>query len=125
LKASKTAQDEVFRNPNISVVWNSEVRKINGDSFVKSVTIENLKTGKIEEIEADGLFVYIGTQPKTELFAGKVGMNEEGYILTNEDMATNIPGVFCRRRRPGQKSPADCHCCRRRRSSRNNGGKIY
>ncbi|NLU25887.1 MAG: thioredoxin-disulfide reductase [Hungateiclostridium thermocellum] len=93
-KASKTAQDEVFRNPNISVVWNSEVRKINGDSFVKSVTIENLKTGKIEEIETDGLFVYIGTQPKTELFAGKVGMNEEGYILTNEDMATNIPGVF-------------------------------
>jgi len=47
---------------------------------------KNLKTGKIEEIEADGLFVYIGTQPKTELFAGKVGMNEEGYILTNEDM---------------------------------------
>jgi len=94
LKASKTAQDEVFRNPNISVVWNSEVRKINGDSFVKSVTIENLKTGKIEEIETDGLFVYIDTQPKTELFAGKVGMNEEGYILTNEDMATNIPGVF-------------------------------
>jgi len=93
-KASKTAQDEVFRNPNISVVWNSEVRKINGDSFVKSVTIENLKTGKIEEIEADGLFVYIGTQPKTELFAGKVSMNEEGYILTDEDMATNIPGVF-------------------------------
>jgi len=71
LKASKTAQDEVFRNPNISVVWNSEVRKINGDSFVKSVTIENLKTGKIEEIEADGLFVYIGTQPKTELFAAR------------------------------------------------------
>ncbi|HOM02834.1 MAG TPA: thioredoxin-disulfide reductase [Acetivibrio sp.] len=93
-KASKTAGDEVLKNPNISVAWNSEVRKVNGDNFVKSVTIENTKTGKIEEIEADGIFVYIGTQPKTELFAGKVRMNEQGYILTNEDMATNIPGVF-------------------------------
>ncbi|WP_265446646.1 thioredoxin-disulfide reductase [Acetivibrio straminisolvens] len=93
-KASKTALDEVLNNPNISVIWDSEVRKINGDNFVKSVTVENTKTGKIEEIEADGVFVYIGTLPKTDLFAGKVAMNEQGYILTNEDMATNIPGVF-------------------------------
>lgn len=71
-KASKTALDEVLNNPNISVIWDSEVRKINGDNFVKSVTVENTKTGKIEEIEADGVFVYIGTLPKTDLFAGKL-----------------------------------------------------
>ncbi|HHV28445.1 MAG TPA: thioredoxin-disulfide reductase [Clostridium sp.] len=93
-RASKTARDEVLKNPNISVMWDSEVRKVNGDNFVKSVIIENIKTGKVEELDMDGLFVYIGMQPKTELFMGKVGMNEQGYITTNEDMATNIPGVF-------------------------------
>ncbi|GAE88688.1 thioredoxin reductase [Acetivibrio straminisolvens JCM 21531] len=71
-KASKTALDEVLNNPNISVIWDSEVRKINGDNFVKSVTVENTKTGKIEEIEADGVFVYIGTLPKTDLLPAKL-----------------------------------------------------
>lgn len=92
--ASKTARDEVLKNPNIRVIWNSEVQKIKGDNFVKSVTIKNTKTGKVEEIEADGLFVYIGMQPKTDLFIGKVRTNEQGYILTDGDMSTNIPGVF-------------------------------
>jgi thioredoxin reductase (NADPH) len=92
--ASKGAQDEVFKNPSISVVWNFEVRKINGDNFVKSVIIENLKTGEKKETEADGIFVYIGMQPKTGIFKGKINMDESGHIITDEDMVTNIPGVF-------------------------------
>lgn len=93
-QASKGAQEEVFKNQNISIIWDSEVRKVSGENFVKSVTIENLKTKELKEIETDGLFVYIGMQPKTELFKDKVGLNEYGYISANEDMTTNIPGVF-------------------------------
>lgn len=93
-QASKTAQDEAFKNPAISVIWNSEIRKINGDNFIRSVNVENLKTGEIKEIEADGLFVYIGMQPRTEMFKGKIHLNEYGYIVTDEDMKTNVPGVF-------------------------------
>jgi len=93
-QASRVAQDEALKNPNISIIWDSEVRKVNGENFVKSVTIENLKTGKMQEIECNGLFVYIGMEPRTKLFKGTVSLNDYEYIITDEDMRTNIPGVF-------------------------------
>lgn len=93
-QASRAAQEEAVKNPAIKVVWDSEVRKIQGDNFVRSVTIENLKTRELTGIKTDGLFVYIGMQPNTGLFRGKLEMNGQGYILTNEDMGTNVPGVF-------------------------------
>ncbi len=93
-QAPKAAVDEALANPNISVMWNSEVRKINGESFVKSVLIENLKTKEIKELETDGLFVYIGMEPKTALLKGQLELNDYGYIVTDEDMKTLIPGVY-------------------------------
>lgn len=93
-QASKGAQDEVMKNQNISVIWDSEVRRINGESFVKSIMFENLKSKETKEIEADGLFIYIGTQPKSELFKGVIDLNNNGYILADEDMRTSLPGVF-------------------------------
>ncbi len=93
-QASKAAQDEVLKNPDISVVWDSEVRKIDGDNFVTGVTIENLKTKEQSRIDTDGLFVYIGMEPKTKLFKDKLLMNEYGYIITDEDMKTNLPGIY-------------------------------
>lgn len=93
-QAAKSAQDEALRNPNISVVWDSEIRKIHGEGFVRSVTVENLKTKEQKEIECDGVFVYIGMQPKTSLFEGTVRLNEYGYIIADEDMKTSVPGVF-------------------------------
>ena len=93
-QASKASQDEAFKNPNISVIWDSEVRSIHGENFVKSVTIQNVKTKEMREIETDGIFVYIGMQPKTELFKDKLRIDEAGYIVTDENMNTNLPGVF-------------------------------
>lgn len=93
-QASKTVQDEALKNPDIEVVWNSEVRKINGDKFVKSVTVQNTKTGKYNEITAEGVFVYIGMVPESSLFKSSVTMSENGYIITDENMKTNIDGVF-------------------------------
>ena len=93
-RASKGAQNEALENPNISVIWDSEVRKIMGENFVTSVELENLKTKEVKEIEVDGLFVYIGTEPKTEFLKDKFKLNEKGYIDTDENMRTEIPGVF-------------------------------
>ncbi|ABB14266.1 thioredoxin-disulfide reductase [Carboxydothermus hydrogenoformans] len=93
-QASKVAQEEAFANPKIKVIWDSEVRKVVGDKHVTGVVIENLKTKELSTVPTDGVFVYIGTQPKTNLFAGQVEMNEWGYIITDEEMRTNIPGVF-------------------------------
>lgn len=93
-QASKSAQDEVLHNKSISIIWDSEVRKINGDSFVKSVVVENVKTREVRELETEGVFVYIGMEPKTDLFRDKLKLNDWGYILANEDLMTSIPGVF-------------------------------
>lgn len=93
-QASKADQEELFKNPNISIIWNSQVKKIIGENFVKAVLIENVNTKETQEIETDGVFVYIGMEPKTDFLKGKVKMNERGYIITDEDMQTNIPGVF-------------------------------
>jgi thioredoxin reductase (NADPH) len=93
-QASKSSQEEVFKNPNINVMWNSKVRKVSGDTFLKSVTIEDLKTKEMREMETDGVFVYIGMQPKTELFKEAVKLSESGYIIVDSDMKTSIEGVF-------------------------------
>jgi thioredoxin reductase (NADPH) len=93
-QSSKAAQDEALHNPNISVVWDTEVRKINGENFVKSVTVENLKTREVKEMETEGAFVYIGMQPKTDLFKGKLELDQYGYIIADEDMKTSVPGVY-------------------------------
>lgn len=93
-QASKIAQEEAFNHPQIKVVWDSEVRKVNGDSHLTSVTVENVKTGDLSEIPANGAFVYIGTQPRTQWFKDQLELNEWGYIKANEDMETSLPGVF-------------------------------
>lgn len=93
-KASKAEQDELFKTPGIDIIWSSEVKKINGDHFVKSVTIENVKTKEVSEISTDGIFVYIGMKPRTDVFKGILELNEKNYIKTDEDMRTNISGVF-------------------------------
>ncbi|MCX7921141.1 MAG: thioredoxin-disulfide reductase [Clostridia bacterium] len=93
-QASKAAQEEALKNPNISVIWDSEIRKINGENFVTSITIENLKTREQKELETDGVFVYIGMQPKTDVFKDKIALDEYGYIVGDEDMKTNVDGIF-------------------------------
>jgi thioredoxin reductase (NADPH) len=98
LRAEKIMQDRLFNNPKISVVWDSAVEEIVGGGTPKAVTgvrVKNLKTGQVSEIKTDGVFVAIGHTPATQIFKGKVKMDEGGYILTAPDStATDIPGVF-------------------------------
>mgnify|MGYP005836559051 CR=1 FL=1 len=93
-KASKASVDEMLKNPSISVMYNSVVKEIKGESFVTSAVIENNKTNEINELKTDGIFVYIGMQPNTAIFDEKLNTAEGGYIITDNKMMTNLPGVF-------------------------------
>jgi thioredoxin reductase (NADPH) len=99
LRAAQCVQERAFAEPKLSFIWDSAVAALEGDGLLARMTLRNVKTGARRVVEADeadgtfGLFVFIGLHPSSELFAGKLLM-ENGYILTGEDMSTNIPGVF-------------------------------
>ncbi|MCL2236542.1 MAG: thioredoxin-disulfide reductase [Defluviitaleaceae bacterium] len=99
LRAAKYLQEQAFANDKIEFMWDSTVTEIGGDEVVQKMTVENLKTGEKTEIVASdedgafGIFVFVGLIPNSDIFQGKLDM-ENGYIITNENMETNIKGVF-------------------------------
>lgn len=100
LRAAKSIQEKAFANPKLDFMWDSVVEEVGGDEGVLAkMWVRNVKTDEVTEIEADeddglfGLFGFIGFLPNTDLFEGQVEM-ERGYVLTDDDMHTNIPGVF-------------------------------
>ncbi|QGH34127.1 thioredoxin-disulfide reductase [Gracilibacillus salitolerans] len=95
LRAQKILQDRAFNNDKIDFIWDTIVKSINEkDGKVGSVTLFNKKTGEEYEHKTDGTFVYIGMVPLSEPFKSLGVTNEEGYIPTNENMETSVPGVF-------------------------------
>lgn len=100
LRASKAMQNKVFNAPNIEVLWNTEVKEIVGteQGFTKALNgaiLVNNKTGEEKKIDIDGFFVAIGHKPNTELFVGKLEMDEIGYLVTKPDStATDVEGIF-------------------------------
>lgn len=98
LRAEKIAQERLFKNPKIEIIWDSVVEDILGATPTPGVTglkLKNVKTGATSELAVDGVFVAIGHVPATETFKGKVNLDAEGYVITASDStATNIPGVF-------------------------------
>lgn len=92
--ANKVSAERAFQDPRLNWKWNSIVKSINGDELVESVTLKNIKTGTEEEFSTNGVFIFIGTQPKTELLQGIVELSPQGYVLTNKKMETNLEGVF-------------------------------
>ncbi len=75
-------------------VLNSTVEKIGGDEVVSSVTVKNVKTGELSEIETSACFIAVGSLPNTELFKDSVTLTPDGYIAADESTKTNLPGVF-------------------------------
>jgi thioredoxin reductase (NADPH) len=100
LRASKAMQNRIFKTANIEPVWNSVVKEIVGkkEGFMKAVTgvtVENVKTGEQKTIEIDGFFVAIGHRPNSDLFKGKLDLDETGYIITAPDSTrTSVDGIF-------------------------------
>jgi thioredoxin reductase (NADPH) len=94
LRASKIVADRVVTNSKVEKIWDSAVEAILGEEQVTGARIVNLKTGEKRDIQADGIFVAIGVRPNSELIKDKITMSQAGYVLSNESMQTNIPGVF-------------------------------
>jgi thioredoxin reductase (NADPH) len=96
LRASKIMQDKAFANPKISFEWNSEVEAVHdvGQGVVTAIDLHNTRTGERKELPVDGLFVAIGHTPNTQLLAGQIEMDANGYIVTHDGTRTSVPGVF-------------------------------
>jgi thioredoxin reductase (NADPH) len=95
LRASKIMQDRALANPKIAFLWNSEVLAAVGDQKLTALRIRNTETGEEDLLPIGGLFVAIGHDPRSELFAGQLAINPEGYLLVEEPSTrTAIEGVF-------------------------------
>lgn len=95
LRAQKIIQDRAFDNEKIDFIWNTVAEKVNGpDGKVSSLSFKNVETGEQYDSPIDGAFIYIGMDPISEPFKSLGVTNEDGYILTNENMETSVPGIF-------------------------------
>ncbi|GAA1951764.1 thioredoxin-disulfide reductase [Nocardioides panacihumi] len=95
LRASKIMQERAFADPKLDIEWNSVVESVNGDGRLESVTLKDTVTGETRELPSTGLFIAIGHEPRSELLAGQVDLDAEGYVLTHAgSTATNVRGVF-------------------------------
>ena len=94
LRAQPILQDRARENPKINFVWNSVISQIKGTGKVETLVLHDTKTNATSEIPAQGIFVYVGHIPNTNLFKGQLDMDEEGYLQVDARLHTNIPGVF-------------------------------
>lgn len=94
LRAGVILQQRAFNHPKIQFTWDSVLTEIAGEDKVERVHIKNIKSGETSELTADGVFIFIGHKPSTQLFTNSLDLDENGYIKTGLSLTTNIPGVF-------------------------------
>lgn len=94
LRAGKVLQHRALNNPKVSFVWNSVVTDVVGSDKVTAVKLKNLETDQVSELATDGVFIFIGHTPNTQMFKGQLEMDDLGYVNANHHMETNVPGVF-------------------------------
>lgn len=97
-RAEKILQNRLFANPKVKVRWDTVLDEVEGTDDPKAVTaarLRNVRTGAVERLAIDGIFIAIGHKPATELFAGQLQLNAGGYIITTgRSTATSVPGVY-------------------------------
>ena len=94
LRATKLLQERAMSEEKITLVWETIPLRILGQNSVEAIEMRNVKTGDVQRKEVKGVFVFIGTIPNTELVKDSVKLDENGFILTDDNMQTSIPGVF-------------------------------
>ena len=94
LRAAKVLQQALFAAENVEVVWNTVVEEICGEDQVEAVRLKNVKTGETKALSVDGIFIAVGMLPNSGLAAGKVELDETGYIKAGENCETNVTGIF-------------------------------
>jgi len=94
LRAAAVLQKEVMSLPNVEIIWDTVVERIEGEEQVEALSIKNVKTGKEEKLSVQGVFVAVGIIPQKEVFEEIVECDEKGYLIAGEDCATTAPGIF-------------------------------
>ena len=94
LRAGAILQKRAKEHPKINILWNTVVTEALGSDKLKAVKLKNVKTGDESALETDGLFIFIGHIPNTQMFKGKLEMSDLGYLKVNDRMETSVPGVF-------------------------------
>ena len=94
LRGAKRLQERLQALENIEFVWNSETVAIEGDAQVEALRLRQTKTGEEKRLDVDGVFIAVGIAPESELYAGQLELDEQGYIRADESGQTSVPGVF-------------------------------
>jgi thioredoxin reductase (NADPH) len=94
LRAGETLKKRAATNEKFSYIWDTVVEEVRGTGKVDGVRLKNLKTGKQTELATDGVFIFIGHYPNSELFNGQLAMDDHGYLIADKLMMTSVPGVF-------------------------------
>jgi len=94
LRATRILQEKVFAEPRIELLWNTVIDAIEGQDMVKRLKLRQVKTGIESALDVDGIFVSVGISPNTAFVKGTIPLDSAGYIITNEKMETEIPGIF-------------------------------
>jgi len=94
LRAGATLQARAFANEKMHFIWDTVVEEIKGSEVVEAVRLRNLKTGAVTDFPADGVFIFIGHDPNSDIFTGQLERDPFGYVITDKEMRTNVEGVF-------------------------------
>lgn len=94
LRAAAVLQKEVMSLPNVEILWDSVAKEIKGEDRVQSLLIENVRTGKQEELFVDGVFVAVGIIPASDVLRDAADCDEKGYVVAGEDCVSSTPGIF-------------------------------
>lgn len=94
MDANEVAREKALKNEKMKFLWNTAVDSFEGDEVLNKVVLKNLKTGELMPVDVDGCFLFIGYLPNTGIFKDLLTLDSRGYIVTNEDMETNVPGIF-------------------------------
>ncbi len=94
LRAGAYLQQRAFNEPKFEFLWDSVVTEVVGEQGVQKLGVKNLKTGEESTLAVEGVFIFVGHEPNTEIFAGKLDSDERSYILADAHMRTSVPGIF-------------------------------
>ncbi len=95
LRATKIYQERAFANPKINFLWDSVVEEIRGNQTVENVIVKNVKSGEVSEVRTEGVFMFIGIEPKTAFLRGVVELDESGYVVADEtNLQTSVEGIY-------------------------------
>jgi len=94
LRGTKLLQERAFNHDKIDIFWDTVVESIEGETAVHAVTLRNVKTGELSKREIDGVLIFVGTKPNTDFLQGTIDLSDRGFIVTNDNLETSVPGIF-------------------------------